>query len=499
MADEFDYVIVGGGSAGAVLAARLAEDAGVTVCLLEAGPSDEGKPEILELQRWPELLQSEYDYDYAIEPQERGNSDIRHSRARVLGGCSSHNVCQAWRAPDYDLRAWEAAGAAGWGPEGTRRYYDRVFERTGLEHDSPDNNAAAAFIEACKQAGYPEHTWDGDGGREGTGWVPVNAKGKLRRSSSVAYLHPLSGLPRNLEVRTGVQALRVLLDEEGSAAGVETSEGEVLARREVIVCAGVFDSAKLLLLSGIGPAEQLRELGIQVQSDVPVGEHLIDHPEGVVIYRTKQPIRQPSTTWCDAVLLAKAPGSESEGPDLMLWFFSGHFEEFTTKAGEVDEMTAFSLGPDVTHPRSEGIVTLRSTDPSDPPRIDPRYFTDPDGYDERTVLEGVKLARRIAEQPALADWIEREVQPGPEVTSDDELMAYARTTAYTAFHPAGTCKMGAPDDPNAVVDSELRVRGIRRLRVADASIIPSMIGVNINITCMMIGEKCADLVRANYI
>jgi choline oxidase len=242
MPEEYDYVIVGGGSAGAVVAARLAEDAGVSICLLEAGPSDEGKPEILELPRWPELLQSEYDYDYAMEAQERGNSDIRHSRARVLGGCSSHNICQAWRAPDYDLRAWEAGGAAGWGPEGTRRYYDRVLERTGLEHDSPDNDAAAAFIEACKQAGYPEHTWDADGGREGTGCVPVNAKGKLRRSSSVSYLHPLSGLPQNLDVRTEVQALRILLDEEGSAIGVVSSDGELSARREVIVCAGVFYS-----------------------------------------------------------------------------------------------------------------------------------------------------------------------------------------------------------------------------------------------------------------
>jgi choline oxidase len=496
MADEFDYVVVGGGSAGAIVAARLAEGGEASVCLVEAGPSDEGVPEILELPRWPELLQSRYDYDYAIEPQERGNSDIRQSRARVLGGCGSHNVCQAWRAPEYDLRAWEAAGTAGWGPDGTRRYFDRVFERTGLEHDSPDNDAAAAFIEACKQAGYPEHEWNADGGREGTGWVPVNARGRLRRSASVAYLHPLSELPSNLTVKTDTQALRLVLDGR-EASGVETSGGELTARREVIVSCGVFDSPKLLMHSGIGPAAHLAELGIDAVTDLPVGEHLIDHPEGVVIYRTTRPISQPNTTWCDAVLLAKAPDSDFEGPDLMMWFFSGHFEEFTTKAGEVADVTAFSLGPDVTHPRSEGFVRLRSTDPADPPVIDPRYFTDPEGYDEQTMLAGIKLARRIASQPALQEWIASEEQPGPAVTADDELMEYARTTAYTAFHPAGTCRMGAADDEKAVVDPELRVRGVGRLRVADASIFPSMIGVNINITSMMIGEKCADLVKAS--
>jgi choline oxidase len=496
MADEFDYVVVGGGSAGAIVAARLAEGGEATVCLVESGPSDEGVPEILELPRWPELLQSRYDYDYAIEPQERGNSEIRQSRARVLGGCGSHNVCQAWRAPEYDLRAWEAAGAAGWGPEGTRRYFDRVFERTGLEHDSPDNDAAAAFIEACKQAGYPEHEWNADGGREGTGWVPVNARGKLRRSASVSYLHPLSELPDNLAVRTDTQALRLVLDGR-EATGVETKDGELAARREVIVSCGVFDSPKLLMLSGIGPADHLGELGIDVGADLPVGEHLIDHPEGVVIYRTTRPISQPNTTWCDAVLLAKAPHSDFEGPDLMMWFFSGHFEEFTTKAGEVADVTAFSLGPDVTHPRSEGFVRLRSTDPADAPVIDPRYFTDPEGYDEQMMLAGIKLARRIASQPALQEWIASEEQPGPAVTADEELMEYARTTAYTAFHPAGTCRMGAADDVKAVVDPDLRVRGVGRLRVADASVFPSMIGVNINITSMMIGEKCADLVRGS--
>ena len=223
MPDEFDYLVIGGGSAGAVAAARLAEDGDATVCLVEAGPSDEGLPEILELPRWPELLQSRFDYDYAIEPQERGNSDIRQSRARVLGGCGSHNVCQAWRAPEYDLREWEELGASGWGPDGTRRYFDRVFERTGLEHDSPDNDAAAAFIEACKQAGYSGAPLGrgrrARGHRLGSGERP-RAGCAARRQSPTCTRSP--SCRTTSTVRTDTQALRLLL-EGGEAVGVETS------------------------------------------------------------------------------------------------------------------------------------------------------------------------------------------------------------------------------------------------------------------------------------
>ena len=413
----------------------------------------------------------------------------------MLGGCSSHNVCQAWRAPEYDLRTWEEPGATGWGPEDTRAYFDRVFERTGLEHDSPDNDAAAAFIEACKQAGYPEHTLECRRRARG------HRLGSRQRARPAPPLGlrllpaPALELPENLTVRTDTQALRLVL-EGGEARGVETSGGELQrpARGDRLLRRLRVAEAPHALGNRPGRAPRASTASTCV-ADLPVGEHLIDHPEGVVIYRTTRPISQPNTTWCDAVLLAKAPGSDFEGPDLMMWFFSGHFEEFTTKAGEVADVTAFSLGPDVTHPRSEGFVRLRSADPSDPPVIDPRYFTDPEGYDEAMMLEGIKLARRIASQPALQDWIASEEQPGPDVTDDDELREYARTTAYTAFHPAGTCRMGAEDDPKAVVDPELRVRGVGRLRVADASVFPSMIGVNINITTMMVGEKCADLVR----
>jgi choline oxidase len=496
---EFDYLIIGGGSSGAIVAARLAEDVDVTVCIVEAGPTDEGKPEILELQRWPELLHTEYDYGYRIEPQERGNSEIVQSRGRMLGGSGSHNICQAWRAPDHDMQDWEAAGATGWGPEGTRIYFDRVLERTGLEYTT-DNDAAAAFIDAGKQLGYEERKMDADANREGVGWVALNSKDGIRQSSSVAYLRPSSGTPDNLTIMTDTQAYRVIFDEQGDAAGVETSNGTLYASREIIVACGAFDSPKLLMLSGIGPAEHLNDLGIEVRVDLPVGEHLLDHPESGVVFEAKREIHQPHTVYCDAVLLSKVPESGTDWPELMMWFFSGHFESFTTgsESGErpsPEGVKVFSIAPDILHSGTEGFVKLRSTDPADPPIIDPRYFTDSDGWDERMILAGIKLARRIAEQAPLADWIEREIQPGPDVQSDEDLAEYARNTAYTAYHPSGTCRMGAADDPDVVVDPQLRVRGVGKLRVADGSIFPTLPGCNPNITCMMVGEKAADLIR----
>jgi choline oxidase len=500
--NTFDYIVIGGGSSGAIVAARLAEDPDVTVCLVEAGPSDEGVPEILELQRWPGLLHTEYDYGYRIEPQERGNSDIVQSRGRMLGGSGSHNICQAWRAPDHDMRDWEAMGATGWGPDGTRKFFDRVLETTGLEYTPPDNDAASSYIEAGKQLGYTERKMAANAEEEGVGWVALNVKDGIRQSSSVAYLHPLGERHPNLTVMTDTQAYRLIFDDQGDVSGVETSNGTLSVNREVIVSAGAFDTPKLLLLSGIGPAEHLREVGIEVRADLPVGKHLLDHPEAGVVCETVRDIHQPNTVFCDAVLLSKVEGAGTDWPELMLWFFSGDFESFTVGSDTGSKITpegisAFTIAADILHSKAEGTVTLRSSDPADPPVIDPRYYTDPDGWDERIMLEGIKLARKIIAQPALAEWVAREVEPGPEVQSDEDLLDYIRQTSYTAYHPSGSCRMGAADDPDVVVDPDLKVRGIRNLRVADASIMPTLPGCNPNITCMMIGEKAADLIQHN--
>jgi len=495
-ADAFDYLIIGGGTAGAVIAARLAADPSLRVALLEAGPSDEGDARILLVRDWMALLGTELDYDYTIEPQPRGNSAIRHSRARVLGGCSSHNSCIAFRAPDGDMQRWQAEGAAGWGPEATAPFFQRVFEKVHLQEIPDANPLNRALVEAGVKAGLPRLSFATDGSfGEGIGFFQVNVKAGIRQSSSVAYLHPLSALPPNLHVLTETTVTRILLDDDNRAVGVESSRGVLRAEREVILCAGAFDSPKLLLLSGIGPAAHLAEMGIPVRVDLPgVGEHLLDHPEGVVVWESTRPSPGPIVQLWEVGVFARTGIDPNPLPDLMCHFGLMPFTWHTEPAGYPSAEWGFSLTPNVCRARSEGTVRLHSADPADPPRIDFRYFSDPAGYDERVMVEGVKTARRIAAQPALQEWIGRELAPGPAVQSDAEISEYVRSTANTVYHPAGTCKIGDPSDPLTVVDPELRVVGVSGLRVADASVFPSMTTVNPAITVFMIGEKCAALI-----
>lgn len=490
---HFDHLIVGGGTAGAIVAARLAE-AGRRVALFEAGPSDVANPQILELIRWPSLLESEFDFDYRIEAQPRGNGKIRHARAKVLGGCSSHNSCIAFNAPDYDMECWEAAGAAGWGPARVSTYFHKLRERIHFESAATKNALALAVVEAAQQAGLPLLTFNLNGAqRSGVGWFDLNKRGIMRDSSSVAYLHPLSKWGDSLTFYLN-QTISHIIVENGRAVGVQTADGPIYSDGDLVVCCGAFDTPKLLLLSGIGPAAHLREMGVDVVHDLPgVGEHLLDHPEGVVNWEISQPMPPEAVNFWEVGIFAKTDPA-LPAPDLMMHLGVTVFDMQTSQYGYPTAEHGFSLTPNVTRAKSEGTVRLRSSNPADPPRIDFRYFTDPEGHDERVMVAGVKQAREIAAQPALREWVQRELTPGPAVQSDADISAYVRTTANTVYHPAGACKMGATGDATAVVDPQLRVRGLAGLRVADASIFPTMIGVNPNITVMMIGERCADLV-----
>ncbi|MFI6213860.1 GMC family oxidoreductase [Nocardia brasiliensis] len=512
----FDYVIAGGGTAGCVLAARLSADPDVSVCLLEAGPSDVGDRAILELDRWMHLLDSGYDWDYLVEPQERGNSFLRHARAKVLGGCSSHNSCIAFWPPAEGLDEWAALGAKGWSAAEVLPYVTRLENndapgpqhgRTGpvrLRDVPPVDPCGLAVLEAAAAVGLPTVQFNrGATVRNGAGWFQINAaEDGTRMSTSHAYLHPVLDSRPNLVVRTDCWVSEILFDDARNATGVRyqrpdrTGYDSVSARREVVVTAGAIDTPKLLLLSGIGPAEQLREFGIPVRVDAPgVGANLDDHVEGLVFWEAARPMVDTSTQWWEIGLFATTDDT-LRLPDVMMHYGSVPFDMNTLRHGYPTTDNGFCLTPNVTQGRSRGTVRLRSRDFRDRPKVDPRYFTDPDGHDERVMLAGIRLARKIAEQSPLRPWIARELAPGPEAGTDDELLSYIHATHNTVYHPAATARMGAPEDPMAVLDPELRVKGVSRLRVVDASAMPKLPAVNPNITVMAMAEKCADLIRA---
>jgi len=506
-AGTFDYVIAGGGTAGCALAARLSEDQDVTVCVLEAGPTDVGDDNILVLSEWMHLLDSGYDWDYPVEPQERGNSFMRHARAKVLGGCSSHNSCIAFLPPAECLEEWVTMGADGWSAAEVLPLTDRLKQTVLLRDVPPEDPCGTAVLEAAAKVGMPTVGFNrGETVRNGAGWFQINAaEDGTRMSSSHAYLHPILESRRNLEVRTGCWVSEILLDDAVSATGVRylrpdlTGYDTVSARREVIVTAGAIDTPKLLMLSGIGPSVHLREMGIHVRVDSPgVGSNLDDHVEGLVFWEAAKPMVSTSTQWWEIGLFTtvdETPGKGPAQPDLMMHYGSVPFDMNTLRRGYPTTDNGFCLTPNVTQGRSRGTVRLRSPDFRDRPRVDPRYFTDPEGYDERIMLTGVRLARTIAEQAPLAPWVSRELAPGPDATTDDELLDYIHQCHNTVYHPAATARMGSATDPMAVLDPQLRVKGASRLRVVDASAMPKLPAVNPNITVMTMAEKCADLIR----
>ncbi|THA24880.1 oxidoreductase [Streptomyces sp. RKND-216] len=504
----YDYVIVGGGTAGSVIASRLTEDPAVRVAVIEGGPSDIDRPEVLTLRRWLGLLGGELDYDYPTTEQPRGNSHIRHSRARVLGGCSSHNTLISFKPLPSDWDEWEQAGAAGWNAAAMDPYFGKLKNNI-VAVDERDRNAIARdFVESATAAldvprveGFNKGPF-----HEGAGFFDLayHPEDNKRSSASVAYLHPhiRSGDRPNLDILLETWAYRLELDGDRVTGvhvrGRDGVEQFVSAAREVLVCAGAVDTPRLLLHSGIGPAKDLKALGIAARHDLPgVGENLLDHPESVVVWETDGPIPENSAMDSDAGLFVRRD-PESTGPDLMFHFYQIPFTDNPERIGYAKPEHGVSMTPNIPKPRSRGRLYLTSADPEAKPALDFRYFTDEDDYDARTLVDGVKLAREVAKTAPLANWLTREVCPGPEVVSDEEISAYARSVAHTVYHPAGTCRMGAAGDSLAVVDPELRVRGLHGVRIADASVFPTMPAVNPMIGVLMVGEKAADLIRAAH-
>lgn len=504
---EFDYLVVGGGTAGCIVAARLAQDPGVCVGLVEWGPSDEREPRARSIRRWAEMLEGEYDLDYRSVPQERGNSGIRQARLRILGGCSTANTMISWRPRVADLREWVDLGAAGWDAAAVHPYYERLLAPITPVPPQDQNPFIAGVIGAASSAlGLPVRTtWNDEDVIEGTGFFEIGYRPETntRSSSSICYLHPAQRGRANLHVLLRTRALRLILDGGNRAAGVlvraaDGATAELAARREVVVCAGAIDSPRLLQLSGIGPAAVLGAAGVGVRADLPgVGENLMDHAEGIVVWEVAEPpSRVCATGWDAGALVRLAP--DAARPDITMHFPVEAWVDHVVAHGVGMPPYYMAIAPNVAKPRSRGRVWITGADPDQRPAIDYRYFTDPGGADEAVLIAAVRAARRIGESEPMASELRREVFPGPRATSDADISALARATHQTVYHVSGTCRMGAADDPLAVLDPDLRVRGVPGLRVADASVFPTIPSVNPVVTVMITAERAAWLIRRDW-
>jgi choline dehydrogenase-like flavoprotein len=500
---EFDYLVVGGGTAGCIVAARLAEDPAVSVGLIEWGPSDEHEPRARSIRRWAEMLEGEYDLDYRSVPQERGNSRIRQARLRILGGCSTANTMISWRPRVADLQEWVDLGARGWDAATLHPYYEKLQAPICPVPPQDQNPFVADVISSASAAlGLPvRSTWNDEDVVEGTGFFEIGYSpgSNTRSSASICYLHPAQRSRANLTVLLRSRALRVILDGNRAAGVLVRAVGgavsEISARREVVVCAGAIDSPRLLQLSGIGPAAVLADAGVEVRADLPgVGENLMDHAEGIVVWEVAEPpSRVCATGWDAGALVRLSP--EAARPDITMHFPVEAWVDHVVAHGVAMPPYYMAIAPNVSKPRSRGRVWITSADPEDPPAIDYRYFTDPDGADEAVLIAAVRAARRIGESEPMASRLRREVFPGPQAVTDADVSAPARATHQTVYHVSGTCRMGAAGDGFAVVDEELRVHGVPGLRVADASVFPAIPSVNPVVTVMITAERAASLIR----
>jgi choline dehydrogenase len=518
----FDYIVVGAGSAGCVLAARLSEDPHCTVLLLEAGGPDTPK-EIRIPAAFSKLFRSEWDWAYYTEPQvHAAGRRLYWPRGRVLGGCSSINAMIYMRGLASDYDGWEALGNPGWGWNDVQRYFLRMedFAASASEHFGhggplavntlrTKNPLSRAFVEAAAQAGWPRCANFNSGHPLGAGFYQVTQRRGQRCSAADAYLAPARSRV-HLRVETGALALKLLV-ERARVTGVRYAQGQAVhearAAREVILCGGTVNSPQLLLLSGIGPGDDLRRQGIAVAADLPgVGANLHDHPAIGVCYASKKPVSLSTAeslrNLLRYVLLRSGPlasnGAEAgafvksrpdlPGPDLQFHFgpvlYVDHGLSLLRPHG-------FTLAPALVRPRSRGHLKLQSSDPAAPPAIDPHYLAAPE--DERALREGVRLARDVARQPAFDPFRGEELLPGRSSQDDSALSRFVRERVETLYHPVGTCKMGS--DSQAVVDARLRVHGVEGLRVADASVMPEIVSGNTNAPVMMMAEKAADMVR----
>ena len=531
--DEADYIVVGAGSAGCIVANRLAES-GAQVVLVEAGKGDRSplvrKPGMITVMHSVPQIKKRFDWNYYTVPQENAiRRQIPTMRGRLLGGSSSVNGMIFVRGNRANYDGWAADGCTGWSYDDVlpsfRRMEDwesgasEVRGTGGPVAVTTQRNLAppsAALNEAISDVFNVANGVDYNGASQ-TGVAPLqmSARGGERFNTSTAYLR--NRPTPNLRTETAATVSRVIV-EGGKATGVEvpgkSGRRVIRARQEVVLSAGVIGSPQLLMLSGVGPAGHLGELGIDVHADLPVGKNLHDHlfvpmtflaPEagnrGTARYFARGMLAETirGGTWVartafDSVGFVPT-GQSGDYPDMQIhtmpWAYPSPNQDKPVRH-EVDTRPAMTIMPTLIHPKSRGELRLSSADPTAHPLIDPAYLSDPD--DTRFLLDGIKMTREVMRNKYVADFVTEELHPGPDTYDEAELARQLPNRVHSVYHPVGTCRMGA--DERAVVDPQLRVRGIDGLRVADASIMPSITGGNTNAPAMMIGERCAELMTS---
>ena len=529
----FDYVIVGAGSAGCILANRLSEDPNVKVCLLEAGGYDWNPFIHIPAGFMKTFYDASVNWKYEMEEGDwTGGRRIFAPRGKTLGGSSSINGHVYNRGQRFDFDTWAQFGNRGWGYADVLPYFRRTEKRVGDGDDTYRGRDGAvtvtdlewrhplceAFIEGCVQNGIPRNPDYNGAKQEGVSYVQRTIKNGRRVSTAGAYLRPAMKRP-NLQVIMKAHATGIIV-EEGRATGIRFRHGgakgqdkKVMAGREVILSGGTYNSPQLLQLSGIGPGEVLQSQGIEVRHALQgVGENLRDHYAPRLVARVKnsstinEKTRGLSLAWEVAKWVTRRKGLLTLNPTLVYCFWhSGEAADtsdiqmtFTPASynegvqGQLEPQPGMTVAAWQQRPESKGFVRIRSSSPFEQPTIQPNYLAEE--HDRRVLLAGLKLARKLLASDPLKPYYDKESVPGPDVQTDDELLAVAQRYGTTTFHPMGTCKMGSVNDPMAVVDDQLRVRGIDSLRVIDASIMPTMLSANLNAATMMIGEKGADLV-----
>lgn len=527
---EFDYLVIGAGSAGCAVAARLSEAGDATVGLIEAGGRDSNPWIHIPVGYFKTMHNPSVDWMYMTEPDPGLNGRrLQWPRGKVLGGSSSLNGLLYVRGQPEDYDGWRQAGNTGWGWDDVLPYFRRSErqERGGDDYHGGDGPLAVSnmrlsrricddWVEAAQAAGYPFND-DYNGARqEGVGYFQFTAEKGLRCSSAKAYLKPARSR-QNLDIITKAHVKRIVFDENRRATGVEVIRGgrtEILkARNEIILCAGAIGSPQILMLSGIGPGAHMSEIGVDLVHDAPaVGTNLQDHLQARLVYKCARPTmnNEVRSIFGKMMIAAEfalkrsgpmtmaaslAVGFMKTRPELATPDIQFHIQPWSADSpGEgVHPFSAFTASVCQLRPESAGHLLLDPANPMGAPKIHPNYLATP--LDCATAVAGVKVARQIAEFDPLKSAITEEFRPGSAVQGDEALLQWVRDTATTIYHPTGTCRMG--QDDRAVVDERLRVRGVTGLRVADCSIMPQIVSGNTNAPAIMIGEKVSDMVRAD--